>query len=39
MGAAIRKAGKLINHIHIADNDRYYPGAWTYKFQGDYPEN
>ena len=33
MGAAIRKAGKLINHIHIADNDRYYPGHGHINFR------
>ena len=32
-GAAIRKAGKLINHIHIADNDRYYQGHGHINFR------
>ena len=33
MGAAIRNGGKWINHVHIADNDRYYPGHGHIQFR------
>lgn len=33
MGTAIRKAGKMIKHVHIADNDRYYPGHGHINFR------
>ena len=33
MGAAIRRAGKMICHVHIADNDRYYPGHGHINFR------
>ena len=33
LGGVIRKAGGLINHVHIADNDRYYPGHARINFR------
>lgn len=31
-GASIRKAGKKVGHIHVADSDRWYPGHAHYDF-------
>ena len=33
LGNAIRKAGSWIRHVHIADNDRYYPGHGHMNFR------
>ncbi|QOV18806.1 sugar phosphate isomerase/epimerase [Blautia liquoris] len=33
MGRAIRAAGSWIQHVHIADNDRYYPGHGHLSFR------
>lgn len=32
IGDAIRRAGDLVGHIHLADNDRWYPGHAHYDF-------
>ena len=32
IGDAIRRAGALIGHVHLADNDRWYPGHAHYDF-------
>ena len=32
IGAAIRLARGMVGHVHIADNDRYYPGHGHYDF-------
>ena len=32
IGAAIRSARGMVGHVHIADNDRYYPGHGHYNF-------
>ena len=33
IGAAIRKAEGYIGHVHLADNDRWYPGHAHYNFK------
>ena len=33
LGHAIRQAGSLVRHVHIADNDRYYPGHGHMNFR------
>ena len=33
IGAAIRRAGKLVGHVHIADNDGWYPGHGHINFR------
>lgn len=33
LGNAIRGAGKWIRHVHLADNDRYYPGHGHLNFR------
>lgn len=33
IGDAIRRAGNLVGHIHVADNDRWYPGHAHYDFK------
>ena len=33
LGNAIREAGSWIRHVHIADNDRYYPGHGHMNFR------
>lgn len=33
LGNAIRQAGSWIRHVHIADNDRYYPGHGHMNFR------
>lgn len=33
LGNAVRLAGKWVNHVHIADNDRYYPGHGHINFR------
>lgn len=33
LGHAIREAGPWIRHVHIADNDRYYPGHGHMNFR------
>lgn len=33
IGDAIRRAGDLVGHIHLADNDRWYPGHAHYDFR------
>ncbi len=33
LGNAIRQAGDLIRHVHLADNDRYYPGHGHMNFR------
>jgi len=32
IGAAIRRAGSRIGHVHVADNNRWYPGHAHYDF-------
>lgn len=32
IGDAIRRAGKYVGHVHLADNDRWYPGHAHYNF-------
>lgn len=32
LGDAIRRAGKQIGHVHVADSDRWYPGHAHYDF-------
>lgn len=33
LGNAIRRAGSWIRHVHLADNDRYYPGHGHMNFR------
>lgn len=33
IGAAIRRGAGLIGHVHVADNDRWYPGHGHYDFR------
>ena len=33
LGHAVREAGSLVKHVHLADNDRYYPGHGHMNFR------
>jgi len=33
IGNAVRKAGSWVKHVHLADNDRYYPGHGHLNFR------
>lgn len=36
LAACIRRAGKAIGHVHVADSDRWYPGHAHYEFESTF---